>query len=312
MLSLLKKGIIDQTPVLGYNARMESKTKCSVIALVGQPNVGKSTLLNAIVGQKISITTHKAQTTRYNIRGAANLGDAQLVFIDTPGLFDPKKTLEKAIVKEAINSFDECDAICLIIDSVKIDEFLPDQLKTYLSKNKKKCFAILNKVDLIKNRDSLLPIIKQVYDTGLFEEVFPISASKGLGVDKFMQYFANKAEEGPWMFLNEEFTDTPVRKIAQEITREKAFILMHEEIPYSLKVETETWQEMEDGSVKIYQAIFVNKEAHKSMILGKAGGKIKEIGTRARRDISRLLGQKVHLYLHVKVREDWMEKDLGF
>lgn len=291
---------------------MEKETKFSVVALVGQPNVGKSTLLNAIVGQKISITTHKVQTTRYNIRGVSNVGETQLVFIDTPGLFDPKRTLEKAIVKEAIKSFDECDAICLIIDSVKIEEFLPTQLRNYLVKNKKKCFAILNKIDLIKERDALLPIIKQIYDTGYFEEIFPVSASKGFGVDKLLKYFGNHAKPGPWMFLEDEITDSPVRKIAQEITREKAFILLHEELPYTMKVETEKWEELEGGGVKIYQAIFVNKEAHKSIVLGKGGSKIKEIGTRARKDISRLLGQKVHLYLHVKVREDWMEKDLGF
>lgn len=288
---------------------MKKDKKSSVIALVGLPNVGKSTLLNAVVGQKVSITTHKAQTTRHNVRGVVNIDEAQLVFIDTPGLFSPKGILERAIVKEALKSFDEADAICLIIDTVKINDFLPKALKDYLLQNKKKCFAILNKVDLLKMKDHILPKIKEVYDTGLFEEVFAISAYKKLGLEKFLEYFANHAEVGPWLFEEDEVTDAPVRKIAEEITREKAFILMHQEIPYSLKVETETWQEMPDGSVKIYQAIFVNKEAHKSMVLGKGGTKIKEIGSRARNDIARLLDQKVHLYLHVKVREDWVEKD---
>lgn len=285
-------------------------TKCSVIALVGDPNVGKSTLLNKFIGQKISITTHKVQTTRVNIKGITNVGNTQLIFIDTPGIFNADKKLERSIVAEAMSGLESAEKICVIFDVYNLESNAFDKIKDKLKvKGKENCIAIINKIDLIKNRDDLLPKLKEIFDSGYFSEVFPISAVKEKGTEEFLSFVAQNSPDGEWLYGADEITDKSVKEIAEEITREKAFILLHKELPYSLKVETEKWEEDSDGIVSIYQAIFVTKESQKNIVVGEKGSKIKEIGTRARKSISLMLDQKVRLFLFVKVREKWIDKD---
>lgn len=283
--------------------------KTITIALIGEPNAGKSTLLNSIVGEKISIVTHKVQTTRHNIRGIINNGDTQLVFIDTPGLFDAKRTLEKAIVKSATSAFDEADIVCLMFDINKLKGNVYKEVFDFIKQIKKPIYAVINKIDLVA-KDELLPIMQSLHEEGIFEEIIPLSALKALGVQKFIDFLSSKAPKRIWGYQEDEMTDQTIRSICEEITREQAFILLHEEIPYSLKVETEKWEE-DDKLVKIYQAVFVMKESQKAIALGKGGTKIKEIGQRARHQMSHLIGKKVSLYLYIKVRENWIEKDFS-
>jgi len=282
--------------------------KCLTVALVGESNAGKSTLINELVGFKVSIVTHKVQTTRHNIRGITNIDDTQLIFIDSPGIFSPKGTLERAIVNEATSVFDQADIICVVFDVRRIEHPDLDIIRKYCEKSGKKCYAIVNKMD-IADREALMPSIKQVYDMGFFEEVFPISALKGYNTKHFIEFLMKTAPESEWMYGEDEVTDQPERKLAEEITREQVYLLLHEEIPYSMKVETDLWEDQENGDVKIYHSIFVNKNTQKPIVLGNRGEKIKEIGQRSRKLISKLLGKKVHLFLHVKVKEDWIERD---
>lgn len=283
--------------------------KSLVIALIGEPNAGKSTLLNALVGEKISIVTHKVQTTRHNIRGVVNEGDTQLVFIDTPGLFDAKRTLERAIVKAATNSFEEADIVCLMFDINRLKGDAYKEVLNFVKNTKKPLFAIINKIDLLP-KDELLPLIQKLADENIFQEIIPLSALKATGVARITQFFVSQATPGPWYYEEDEITDQSMKNICEEITREQAFILLHEEIPYSLKVETEIWQEA-ITSVTIHQALFVVKNSQKVIALGKGGSKIKEIGKRARHEMGKLLGKKVHLFLYIKVREDWIERDFS-
>ncbi len=286
-----------------------SNQKSLVIALIGEPNAGKSTLLNALVGEKISIVTHKVQTTRHKIRGIINEGDTQLVFIDTPGLFNAKRTLERAIVKAATTSFEEADIVCLMFDVNRLKGDAYKEVLNFVRHIHKPLFAIINKIDLLP-KDEILPLIQKLADENIFKEIIPLSALKSSGVDRITKFFVSQAKEGPWHYLEDEITDQPIRNICEEITREQAFIQLHQEIPYSLKVETELWEET-DTSVTIHQAIFVVKETQKTIALGKGGSKIKEIGKRARLEIGKLLGKKVHLFLYIKVREDWIERDFS-
>ncbi len=284
--------------------------KCLTIALVGESNAGKSTLLNELIGHKVSIVTHKVQTTRNNIRGVTNINETQLIFIDTPGIFNPDGTLEKAIVGNALNAFDEADIICIVFDARRVGHPILPTINDYAKRSGKKCYAIINKIDLV-TKEKLLPSLQQIYDLGIFTEVFPISALKAYGTKHFMEFLLKQAPDAPWQFVEDEMTDQPSKTLAEEITREQAYLLLHEELPYSLKVETEHWEDLDNGDVKIHQSIFINKSTQKPIVLGKNGEKIKEIGQRARKEISRVLGVKVHLFLHVKVREDWIERDFG-
>lgn len=282
--------------------------KFITVALVGEPNVGKSTLVNAMVGEKISIVTHKVQTTRNNIKGIVQHGETQMVLIDSPGIFSPSRTLEKAIVKNAMSALDAADIICVLFDArnLRLEAF--EMLKDHL--RKKKCYAVINKIDLVR-RDATLPMIEKINELKIFQEIFPISAQEMIGVENLKNFIAERANQGEWLFDPEQLTDTSERSIAEELTREKAFLFLHQEIPYSLKVETDKWEEKEDGSLAIHQTIFVTKESQKVIILGKGGEKIKEIGRKARHEISNVMQRKVHLFLFVKVRENWIEKDFS-
>lgn len=282
----------------------ETGRRCGFIALVGAPNAGKSTLLNALVGTKVAIVTPKVQTTRALLRGIAIVGGAQLVFIDTPGIFQPRRRLDRAMVTTAWGGARDADVVAVLIDPKKgLDEeatAILDQLGQ-ISQPK---VLILNKVDLVQ-KPVLLALTKTANDKATFVTTFMISALTGSGVEDVKTWFAEHVPEGPWHFPADEISDAPMRQMAAEITREKLYLKLHQELPYQSTVETETWQERKDGSVRIEQTIYVERESQRKIVLGKGGGAIKAIGEAARKEIAMFLEQKVHLFLFVKVRENW-------
>lgn len=280
-------------------------TRAGFIAIVGAPNAGKSTLLNTLVGAKIAIVTPKAQTTRSRLLGIALEGRSQLLFVDTPGIFQPKRRLDRAMVAAAWSGAEEADRILLMVDASARTplEDVADILDR-LRKNERRILLALNKVDDIR-REKLLELAAAFDATGLFEEIFMISAKTGDGVDRLRQRLAALVPAGPWLYEEDQISDMPMRLLAAEITREKAFLQLHDEIPYQLTVETESWETFKDGSAKIAQVIYVERDSQKGIVLGKGGAKIKSIGTAARQDIEALLEHRVHLSLFVKVREAW-------
>jgi GTP-binding protein Era len=280
--------------------------KCAFIALMGAPNVGKSTLVNQLVGTKVTIVSPKVQTTRASVKGICMVGDAQLVFIDTPGVFSPKETLEKAIVQEAWKRVNEADFIALLIDVKKGICKDTRNIIASLKKQEKKVVLILNKIDLVK-REELLILAQELNDTGVFTDTFMVSALNGDGVEKLREYYSGLAPIGPWMFPEDQIMEAPVKFFAAEITREKIFMKLQQELPYSIAVETEKWEEKKNGEVTINQVIYVRKDGQKGIVLGKGGEMIKQIGALSRRELEKHLGGKVNLFLFVKVRENWVE-----
>ena len=275
------------------------------VCIIGKPNAGKSTLLNKIIGQRISIVTPKVQTTRSIITGVVTIGDTQLILFDTPGIFKAKKRLEKAMVKCAWSSLNSADIIVLILDSgAKIDEMM-DTIILRIKELGKKVVFLLNKIDLHPKYylDNLNYLIKNCPDSHKFN----ISALTGHGIDGFIEFLKNNEQKANWLYEKDDITNLSMRFLASEITREQLFLKLHQELPYNLTVENESWQNKSDGSVKINQTIIVSKESYKNMIIGQKGGKIKEIGTKARINIEELLGVKIHLFLFVKVRKSWEE-----
>jgi len=289
---------------------MKQEQKILVVALAGLPNAGKSTLMNRLVGEKISIMSPKVQTTRDLIRGVFIKDSTQIVFVDTPGVFIPKKTrlLERRIVKTAWSGIRDADLVCLLLDSTagfngKIKVIL-DELK----KNEKTCVLVLNKIDLIK-KIKLLSLIKSITDYYPdFKEVFLLSAKTGTGVEDLENYLVSQAVCGDWLFNDDEITDVPLKFLASEITREKLFLRLQEELPYAIDVQTEKWEEFNNGSVKIQQVIYVLKENQKSIVLGKKGQLIRDVGIESRMELERFLNKRVHLFLFVKLKEDWIEE----
>ena len=287
----------------------ETKQKTLTVALAGAPNAGKSTLTNYLVGEKISIISPKVQTTRDLIRGVFVEGDTQIILVDTPGVFIPKKArlLERKIVKTAWSGIRDAELVCLLIDAT---EGFNNKIKIILDEFKKKeinNILVLNKVDAVK-KPTLLELTKKITDYYPdFKEIFMISAKTGEGVDKLKQYILNQATEGEWVFKNDELTDIPLKFLASEITREKLFLKLDKELPYNVDVETEKWEEFDNGDIKIQQVIYVSRENQKSIILGKRGQLIKEVGTEARQELSKFLEKKVHLFLFVKLKTDWIE-----
>lgn len=281
--------------------------KFLTIGLIGEPNAGKSSLLNQIMQLDLAIVTPKVQTTRVNLRGVFNEGDTQLIFIDTPGLFDAKGKLEKAIVTNAISSFEESDILCVIYDPKRINNYVVELLQDQNIKGKPK-YAIINKIDSMPKAQAL-HLAQKLAEMNFYDEIFFLSALKGEGVRYFIDFIKTKAVAGPWLYSEDDITDTPSKNIAEEITREQAYLLLNKEIPYSLKVETDSWKQDEDGITEIHQSLFVLKESQKVIILGTGGQKIKEIGQRSRQKIAKVLGIKCRLFLHIKVREDWIDRD---
>ena len=281
----------------------ERQTRCGFIALLGAPNAGKSTLLNALVGQKISIVTQKVQTTRTRIRGIAIEGDAQLVYVDTPGIFAPKRRLDRAMVAAAWGAAD-ADVVCLLVDAKKrIDPEVRLVLEG-LGETGRKAVLLLTKIDLVP-RESLLSLADELNRTGLFTRIFMISAAKGDGVEDLKAFFAESAPPGPWLYPEDQLSDIPMRLMAAEITREKLFLRVHQELPYAATVETENWEERRDGSVAVHQVIFVERDSQKPIVIGKGARTIKEIGEAARRELEQIMERKVHLFLTVRVRKGW-------
>jgi GTP-binding protein Era len=282
----------------------QAETRCGFVALIGAPNVGKSTLVNALVGAKVSIVTPKVQTTRTLIRGIAVTGPAQLIFVDTPGIFAPRRRLDRAMVTTAWGSARDADLVALLIDAKKgikdDDEAILDGLGD-IRPNKA---LVLNKVDLAE-KPALLTLTKALNERAGFAATFMISARTGNGVADLKNWFAAHVPAGPWLYPEDQISVAPLRQLAAEITREKLYLRLHQELPYQSTVETEVWKELKDGSVRIEQTIYVERESQRKIVLGKGGQAIRAIGSAARADIATAIEQPVHLFLHVKVREGW-------
>ncbi len=288
------------------NGMDDTQTRCGMVALIGAPNAGKSTLLNQLVGSKISIVTHKVQTTRASIRAIALRGESQVIFIDTPGIFAPKRKLDEAMVEAAWGGVADADINVLLIDA---RDGLSDEVMAIIEGLKENgisaCLAI-NKIDLVKN-ESLLALTQEMTDAFDFQQVFLISALSGDGVQDLLEYLAESVPAGPWLYPEDQIADVPMRLIAAEVTREKVYLRLHQELPYASTVETESWKELKDGSVRIEQVVYVERNSQKKIMLGKNGGTIKAIGSAARSELEEMLERKVHLFLFVKVREKWAQ-----
>ncbi len=286
-----------------------TEQKFGFVAVIGEPNAGKSTLINNIIGTKVSIVSPKVQTTRTRVLGIALYDRAQIVFVDTPGIFSPdkKNKMERAIVASAWEGIADAEIILLLVDaSKKIGEATNIILDRLQKESGKRCILVLNKIDKIK-REALLDKSLKLNERLNFEATFMLSALKGSGVQDLLKYLAKNLPEGPWHYPEDQVTDMPMRLMAAEVTREKLFKMLHEELPYHLTVETELWEEFDDGSIKIEQTIYIAREAHKKIILGKGGAMIKKIGQAAREELEEILGCRVHTKLFVKVREGWQD-----
>jgi GTP-binding protein Era len=288
--------------------------RCGFCAIIGAPNAGKSTLINALVGSKVAIVSPKVQTTRMPVRGIAIAGETQIVFVDTPGIFRPRRRLDRAMVTSAWAGAEEADAVLLIVDAADFvanatspgarDTLaILEGLKTGRAGKKA---LVLNKIDGMKRTD-LLPLVEKLHAEAIFEDVFLISALKGEGVGDVANWVAARMPESPWLYPEDQAADIPSRLLAAEVTREKIYLRLHDELPYASAVETEKWEERKDGSVRIDQIVYVQRDGQKAIVLGKGGQTIKTIGALAREELETLFGRRVHLFLFVKVREDWAE-----
>lgn len=280
-------------------------TRCGIIAIIGVPNAGKSTLVNALVGAKVTIISRKVQTTRIQIRGIAMEGASQLVLIDTPGIFAPKRRLDKAMVASAWAGAADADQVLVLIDAAKgLDEDVERMLSKLADANQK-AILVLNKVDRVEDKSRLLALVQELTKRFAFERVFMIAALTGNGVAELKRYLAQHVPEGPWLYPEDELSDIPVRQLAAEVTREKIYDNLHDELPYQITVETETWKTLRDKSVRVEQVIFVERDSQKSIVLGKGGQTIKKISQASRAELAEIAGVPVHLFLFVKVREGW-------
>ncbi|MBL4693341.1 MAG: GTPase Era [Magnetovibrio sp.] len=293
----------------------ETEKKCGFIAVLGAPNAGKSTLVNRLVGTKVSIVSPKVQTTRSRVMGIVVKGDVQLVFIDTPGIFEPRRRLDRAMVSAAWSGANGSDISLLLVDCEKGVRRDTQAIIDRMKKEGKRAHLILNKIDKVP-KEKLLELAAALDAEGVFDDVFMISALKGKGVNDLLNFLAKNMPEGPWHFPEDQISDMTERLLAAEITREKLYLQLRQELPYATTVETETWEDREDGSTKIEQVIFVERESQKSIILGKGGQQIKKLGSQSRLELEEILDRRVHLFLFVKVRENWGDdperyKDLG-
>jgi len=285
-------------------AKPASDTRCGFVALIGAPNAGKSTLLNALVGSKVTIVSHKVQTTRALIRGITLEGNAQLIFVDTPGIFAPKRRLDRAMVTTAWSGAHEADLIGVLIDARKGIDEEAEALLERLADVKPTKILILNKIDLVP-RATLLLLTKIANEKAKFDSTFMISALTGDGVADLKTWLADRMPPSPWLYPPDQMSDAPVRQLAAEITREKLFERLHQELPYHSTVETETWKELRGGDIRVEQTIYVERESQRKIVIGKGGQTLKSIGESARREIAEIVEHKVHLFLFVKVREGW-------
>ena len=288
----------------------EAQTRCGFVALIGAPNAGKSTLLNQLVGHKLAIVTPKVQTTRTRLLGIAIEGQAQLIFVDTPGIFAPRRRLDRAMVAAAWAGAADADATVLLVDAARAAQRGIDHdtkgIVERLAANKRRAILALNKVDLVR-RDTLLGLADELFRSGVFEHVFMVSALTGDGVEDLKHHLAMTVPFGPWLFPADQLSDAPERWLAAEVTREQVFLQLHDELPYAATVETESWQERPDGSARIEQVIYVQRTSQRAIVLGEGGRRIKAIGARARAELEQMLDRRIHLFLFVKVRENWVE-----
>lgn len=284
-------------------------TRAGFVALIGEPNAGKSTLLNRMVGAKVSIVTHKVQTTRARIRGVAMDGESQLVFVDTPGLFKPRRRLDRAMVAAAWGGAADADVVVLMIEAHRgITEGVESILEGLvdIGKGRKVALAI-NKIDRVQS-EVLLALTKEMNERFEFVETFMISAEKGHGVDHLRTWLASELPEGPWLYPEDQIADLPMRMIAAEMTREKLTLRLHQELPYQLTVETVSWEERKDGTARIDQVVYVMRDGHKGIVLGNRGETIKAVSKASREELEEFLGRRVHMFLQVKVRPNWLEE----
>jgi GTP-binding protein Era len=281
-------------------------TNCGFIALIGAPNAGKSTLLNALVGSKVSIISHKVQTTRALIRGIAIEGRSQLIFVDTPGIFSPRRRLDRAMVTTAWSGAHEADLVGVLIDARKGLDEEAEQILGRLGEVKTPKLLVLNKIDLVV-KEVLLTLANAANKSANFEATFMVSALTGDGVADLKAWLGERVATGPWLYPPDQMSDAPVRQLAAEITREKLFERLHQELPYHSTVETEMWKELRAGDIRIEQTIYVERESQRKIVLGKGGQTIRAIGEAARKEIAEIVEAKVHLFLFVKVREGWGE-----
>ncbi len=283
---------------------MADAMRFGFIAVLGAPNAGKSTLINRIVGAKVTIVSPKVQTTRTRVLGIVGRNRSQLVFVDTPGIFAPRRRLDRAMVDAAWKGAADADLLALLVDS---ERGFDANTRAIVEQIKGDAVLVLNKVDQVA-REKLLALSQAINEAGTFRETFMISALKGDGVEDLTDYFAASVPEGVWMFPEDQLSDMPMRLMAAEIVREKLFLQLHQELPYALTVETEDWKTLKDGSARIAAVIIIERDSHKGMVLGKGGQRIKAVGAAAREELEAMFDCKVHLFLHVKVRRDWKDK----
>jgi GTP-binding protein Era len=288
--------------------------RCGFAAIIGAPNAGKSTLVNALVGSKVAIVSPKVQTTRMAVRGVALSGETQIVFVDTPGIFKPRRRLDRAMVDAAWAGAGDADCVILLADAAELSTNPKGHaandtraIVEALKADQRTAALAFNKIDGVKRTD-LLPLVQQLSQMFAFEKVFLISALKGDGIGDVRDWVASRMPEGPWLYPAEQAADIPSRLLAAEITREKIYLRLHDELPYACAVESEKWEDRKDGSVKIEQTIYVQREGQKAIVLGKGGATIKLIGEMARKELEELFQRRVHLFLFVKVQEDWAEQ----
>lgn len=295
---------------MSETANRSGETRCGFVAIIGAPNAGKSTLLNALVGSKVAIVTHKVQTTRSRIRGIAIEGDAQIIFVDTPGIFKPRRRLDRAMVEAAWGGAGDADLIVVMVDTERGRTADVERVLEGLRDQSRKAILVLNKTDALasdKGREKLLKLASDLDATGLFSDTFMISALTGDGVADLKRHIAERMPKGAWHYPEDQAADVPLRSLAAEVTREKLFLRLHDELPYELTVETEQWEHKKDGSIRIQQVIYVQRESQRKIALGAGGQTIKTVGQLARAELEEMLGTKVHLFLFVKVRENWGE-----
>jgi GTP-binding protein Era len=296
------------TPALAAETDRPERTdtRCGFVALIGAPNVGKSTLLNALVGTKVAIVSPKVQTTRALLRGIVTEDASQLIFVDTPGIFQPRRRLDRAMVSSAWSGAQDADIVGVLVDAKRgIDEEADALLKNLADARQPK-FLVLNKIDLV-DKPALLTLAKAANDRVAFQATFMVSALRGEGVPDLRRWLAAQVPPGPWHYPEDQISDAPLRQLAAEVTREKLYFRLHQELPYQSTVETEVWKELKDGAVRIEQTIYVERDSQKKIVLGKGGQTIKAIGADARRELAAILEQPVHLFLFVKVRQGWAD-----
>ena len=280
--------------------------KCGFVAVVGPPNAGKSTLSNALVGQKVAIVTQKAQTTRARLRAVVMHAQSQVILVDTPGIFEPKQRLDRAMVNEAWLGIDDADEVLLVLDAAHAKSPETEISLGRLAQSKKPVSLALNKIDMVA-RDTLLRLVQKLNEIVAFKDTFLISALSGDGLERLKDTLAERMPEGPWLYPEDQAADIPSLMLASEVTREKLFLRLHQELPYALTVETEKWENRKDGSIRIEQTVYVRRDGQKAIVLGKGGKTIKDIGAEARKELIEMFGCAVHLFIFVKVRKNWQE-----